>query len=140
VARGVWALWSDVPEPTRTELRAIYRDLRTRYGPFTRLARRWAVLAAETWYVTGQASADATAIAAARRTGRGRRPDVKAVRQAAKRQALQLSTLDTDALRRLEALAGKNGHGSGSPAEDLMEQLKHAPILSPSSAADGESC
>ncbi len=105
MARGVWALWSDVPQPTRTELRAIYRDLRARYGPFNRLARRWAVLAAETWYVTRAASADATALAAARRTGRGRRPNVKAVRQAAKRQALQLSTLDSDALRRLETFA-----------------------------------
>ena len=134
VARGVWSLWSDVPEPTRTELRAIYRDLRKRYGPFTRLARRWAVLTAEAWYTTGTLSADVTAQAAARRTGKGRRPNVKAIRLAAKRQALQMATLDGDALRRLEALAGRNG--TPSP-DELLDRVSEARRQAHQEAAGG---
>lgn len=130
MARGVWSLWADLPEPARGELRAIYRDLRAEYRldrvSSRRLARRLAKTAAEAWAAADAVSQEAAAVALKRRAGLGRRPSVKHVRAAAKRQGLQLQTL-RDALMRLKELAGGNGHHGTDPLEALIAGAKERP-------------
>ena len=119
--RGVWGLWQDVPEPTRTELRLVYRDLRATYNLTTRLARRFAQQTAELWVVAGGVSQEAARVAGQRHTGRGRRAKRQVVNQVAKRQGLQIDSLDK-ALARLEAMAGRrNGHAD--PLDQVLADL-----------------
>jgi hypothetical protein len=123
MARGVWALWADVPEPTRTELRQIYRDLRAAHGGLpTRLARRYAKTVAELWVVTDRASQEAARLAGQRRTGKWKRSTRRLVTGAMKRQGLELYSLD-QARAQLAALTGRNGHG----AHDQLRQRYQAP-------------
>lgn len=94
MARGVWRLWADVPEPARGQLRGLYRELRTKYRPHGRLGRAAAVLATETAF-TALAAFEAGVVAVVKRgTGRGRRPNARQVNALLKRSALQLGTLD----------------------------------------------
>jgi hypothetical protein len=123
MARGVWALWQDVPEPTRSELRLVYRDLRATYNLSTRLTRRYAKQVAELWVVAGGVSQEAARVAGQRHTGRGRRAKRQVVNAVAKRQGLHLESLD-EALAQLEAMAGRrNGH-SDDPVSELLASLK----------------
>ncbi len=115
MARGVWTLWADVPEPTRTELRQIYRDLRAAHGGLrTRLARRYAKTVAELWVVTDRASQEAARLAGQRRTGKWKRSTRRLVTGAMKRQGLELYSLD-QARQQLAALV--DGHGGPPPRE-----------------------
>jgi len=111
MSRGVWGLWAEVEEPTRSELRQIYRDLRAAHGGLrTRLARRYAKTVAELWVVTDRASQEAARLAGQRRVGKWKRSTRRLVMQAAKRQGLELYSLD-QARQQLAVLAGRNGHG-----------------------------
>lgn len=96
--------WRGVPQPTRGELRRICRGLRDRYDLSTHLARRLAEQTAEVWVVAGGVSLEAVQTAGQRRHGRGRRANRRLVNATAKRQGLQLKTLDL-LLARLEQLA-----------------------------------
>jgi hypothetical protein len=123
MARGVWGLWAEVEEPTRSELRAIYRELRAAHGGLpTRLARRYAKTVAELWVVTDRASQEAARLAGQRRVGQWKRSTRRLVTQAMKRQGLELYSLD-QARQQLEALAGRrNGHGD--PLDQVLADLR----------------
>jgi hypothetical protein len=121
--RGVWGLWQGVPEPTRTELRTVYRDLRARYNLSTRLARRFAEQTAELWVVAGGVSEEAARVAGQRQTGRGRRAKRQLVNALAKRQGLQIDSLDK-ALLRLEALAGRRADHA-DPVSELLASMRN---------------
>ena len=87
----------------------------------------WARLTAESWWTAREASGAAIREGVKRWRGTGRRPTSQAVDRRLKRQGLGVSTLDA-MLRRLEALASKNGH---APGDDLAERLMRLPVLSP---------
>lgn len=126
VARGQWTLWADVPEPARRQLRAIYRELRTKYKPQGRLSRTAAKLTAELVFTTAAASEAGVFAVVKRERGRGRRPSTRQVNAALKRGALQLGSLDKMLPGGLaELLAGRNGH-SQTPDEILAEFHREA--------------
>jgi hypothetical protein len=136
MAQGSWTLWADLPEPARTALRAIYRDLRQEYRLGTvpvvsqRLVRRLAKSAAEVWAVADVFSEEAAALALKRHGAKGRRPNLKAVRTAAKRQGMQLGSL-ADALARLALVTKPRHHRvNGRPADDLAEAILAVPPVS----------
>jgi len=105
--RGVWTLWDDVPEPTRTRLRRYYRILREEFdGLPTRAARAYAKTTAEIWLSTDSISTEAARLAGARQHGRGRKPNNQAVRLQVKRQSMELASLD-QALAKLRTLVTK---------------------------------
>jgi hypothetical protein len=129
MARGVWELWADVPEPTRTELRAVYRDLRLAHGGFrTRLVRRYAKAVAELWLVADRASQEAARLAGQRRAGKWKRSTRRLVTGAMKRQALELYSLD-QARQQLAALTGRNGHGGHTGANGASVPASPAELL-----------
>src|SRR5438445_7710928 len=106
--RGVWTLWDDVPEPTRTELRRLYRILREDHGGFTsRMAKTYAKLAAEIWQATDAVSEETAKHAGHRRHGKGRRPTTQKTRLLVKRQSLQAQSLD-QVLSKLAAIVAKD--------------------------------
>jgi hypothetical protein len=115
--------WPDIPQPTRSRLRAIYRDLDAVYDLRARLSYRLARQVAELWLVAEGVSLEAATTTEQRRRGRGRRANRRVVNGVAKRQGLHVDTLNK-ALVRLEALAGRrNGHG-GDPVSELLASMK----------------
>lgn len=88
MARWERGLWKDVPGPARAQLRDLFAKLRKQYGPFGRagLGRRWAKLVAEAWFTADAASVAAVLAVVKRQNGKGRRPNVRQVNQALKRQ------------------------------------------------------
>jgi len=105
VPRGVWSIWNEVPEPSRAFLREVFCELREEHGGLrTRLAKRYAKLAAEIWVTTDAISEETAKLAGARKHGKGRRPTTQKIRLQAKRQAMQAVALDS-ALAKLRALA-----------------------------------
>lgn len=124
VPRGVWTLWADVPEPARGQLRAIYRELRTKYKPRGRLSRTAAKLTAELMFTTAAASETGVLVVVKRALGRGRRPSPRQVNAALKRAALQLGSLNQMLPGGVAALlAGRNGH---APTPDELLARVHA--------------
>jgi len=112
--RGVWGLWAEVPEPTRSELRAIYRDLRAEFGLPTRRARRYAKQVCELWLVTDRLSEQAARLVGQRKLGRATQSTRRVVNGVVKRQSLELYSLD-QARQQLAALVGRNGHATTTP-------------------------
>jgi hypothetical protein len=109
-------LWRDLPAPERRQLRAYYRSIAGRYGPFRdRIVSEQARLVTEAWWVAVHASRTAITEATKRQHGRGRRPGQPAVNRAMRRSALQGGTYDA-ALRRLEELSG----GERKPTVDEL--------------------
>lgn len=121
--------WAALPRSERTELLRFYRALLARTGasPSDLLVCEWARLTAEAWWTAREASGAAVREGVKRWRGTGRRPTSQAVDRRLKRAGLGVSTLDA-MLRRLEALAGKNGH---APGDDLADRLLRLPVLSP---------
>jgi len=102
--KGVWGLWMDVPQPTRTQLRRYYRILREEHGGLpSRAIRAYAKTTAEIWLSTDSISHEAAKLAGARRNGRGRKPTNQVVRLQAKRQSLEVASLD-QAMAKLAAM------------------------------------
>jgi hypothetical protein len=100
-------LWRDLPVKDQRQLRAKYRMLRRRYGPFNDvLTKDWARLTVETWWTATAASEAAMAETLKRRDGKGRRPPLQAIDRRLKRQGLGVGTFDS-MLHRLEELAGR---------------------------------
>jgi hypothetical protein len=113
-----------------------YAALVQRFGPFDPFAQDFAASVAALWSQWREAAEDLKDAQRRRREGRGRRPS-RAVIARCQRQAWRAWPQYDGALRRLEELtAQRNGHGTASPAEDLMARLRQAPILSPPSADD----
>jgi hypothetical protein len=105
--RGVWGLWLDVPEPTRSQLRTYYRILREEFdGLPSRAARTYAKTVSEIWLSTDSISTEAAKLASHRKHGRGRKPTSQKIRLLVKRQSMQAVSLD-QALAKLRALATK---------------------------------
>jgi hypothetical protein len=103
--RGRIRLWEGLPDATRKELLAIWRDLHDECGGITRrAARRYLIQVCELWLTTAVLSQEAAKIAGHRATAKGRTSTSPKVRQAAKRAALQMTSLDT-AIAKLRALA-----------------------------------
>lgn len=106
--RGAWTLWNEVPQPTRAQLRRLYRILREDHGGFTsRMAKTYAKTVCEIWQATDAVSEETAKHAGHRRHGKGRRPTSQKIRLLVKRQALQATTLDT-ALSKLAAIVAKD--------------------------------
>lgn len=129
--RGAWTLWADVPQPTRTELRRLYRELRAAHGGFrTAQAKRYAKTVCELWIVADVASQEAARLAGQRRAGTWKRKTRRLVTGAMKRAALQAYSLD-QARAQLAAMTRRGGHGGtngagsipASPAE-LLASLR----------------
>lgn len=136
MARGQWALWAELPERARLDLRGFYRDLLAKRRPRTRLEKAALRLVAEALYTTLGASDLATRTVAARQLGRGRRPKVSRVNSAIKRQALQLRSLNDMLPGGLVGLLGGNGH-AGQAGVDPLERLRSAPVLTPPASPNG---
>lgn len=124
MARWERGLWKDAPGPARAELRDLYARLRKQYGPFGRagLGRRWAKLVAEAWFTADGASTAAVLAVVKRQEGKGRRPNMRQVNQALKRQGLGVGSLDP-MLRRLQDLVG--GLRRPSP-DELLDRVHEA--------------
>jgi hypothetical protein len=123
-------LWRALPMKDQRQLRAKYRMLRRRYGPFTDvLTKDWARLTVEAWWTANVASDAAMAETLKRRDGKGRRPPLTAIDRRLKRQGLGVGTFDS-MLHRLEELAGRrNGQGQDltNAAIRLANLLRVAP-------------
>jgi hypothetical protein len=109
VPKGVWTLWADVPEPSRGQLRGIYRELRARYGLRGRLGLAAGKMIAELVFTTAAASEAAARAAIRRSFGRGRRPSARQVNAVLKRAGLQLGSLNQALPGGVAALLGGNG-------------------------------
>ena len=106
--KGVWGLWLDLPEPTRSRLRNYYRILREEHGGLpSRAARKYAKTVSEIWLSTDSISSEAAKLAGARQSGRGRKPTNQVVRLQAKRQSMEVASLD-QALARLATMVAKH--------------------------------
>jgi hypothetical protein len=88
---------------TRTNARAYFQSLATKYGPFDTPTRAYAQAVASMWGVFAQATEDLNVAEVKRQTGRGRVPPVAAIERLRRRQALAFGSWD-QALRRLEDL------------------------------------
>jgi hypothetical protein len=126
-----------VDETVSRDAEGHYAALAGRF-PLDALGRDYAASVATLWALWRAAAEDLEDAQRRRREGRGRRPS-RAMILRHQRQMGRAWLLYDPALRRLEELAAerKNGQGAGSPAEDLMERLRRAPILSPSGNDDG---
>jgi len=101
-----------------------YRALQQKHGPFDPVAREYAGAVAAWWV---EFRTDTLALESAeqeRREGKGRRPSTSAVARLKKRAGLSWGSYDA-ALRRLELLAGPNGHGA-DPLADVQRAVEAA--------------
>ena len=111
--------WRDRPQPARRQLRAFFKALDDKYGPFPdRVVRAQARLTCEAWLQADAASGAAIETTSKRQRGTGRRPSAQQVSRSMKRSALQVETYQR-ALDRLEAMAG--GPRQRTPHEILDE-------------------
>jgi hypothetical protein len=72
------------------------------------------------WWSFAQSTMELAELEAKRRAGRGRRPSVQAIERLRKRQGVAFQSYDA-ALRRLEELAGRRGHGD--PLDQVLAEL-----------------
>jgi hypothetical protein len=96
-----------------------FKALKTRLGPFDGISLQYAGATAVLWVTFKH---DTRALEEAQRQrakGKGRRPSASAIARLEKRQGLAWQSYDS-ALRRLEELTRKNGHGGGAELEAVM--------------------
>ncbi len=118
-----------------------YADLETDLGPFPSRLLRFEAGRTALARVNLEAASVALARARhARETGRGRRPDVKALERLSRRQALQDMSYG-QALDRLRELAtgtgGRNGHRRSPASPDELVARAQAAIAAAGRAASG---
>ena len=105
----------------RRLLRAHYRALDERYGPFDAVTKAYALAETAMWWGFELATAAVMEGEQKRREGKRRRPAAQAVERLRKRQGLAYGSFD-QALRRLEELA-RPTRKAASPA-DVMRKLR----------------
>jgi hypothetical protein len=128
--RGLRRLYPDGRTVAAEFHQRYVRQLSEHYGPLDALAADYAELVAFLRVSLAESMKRYSAASSKREHGAGRRPALHDMHRLLKRVGLDFGSFD-QALRRLEALAGKNGHHT---PEELVERL----LAMPTAAEQGE--
>ena len=119
---GVPKVMADHRTAEGCRLKALYLSLVQQFGPFTPFLAYEAAGVAMTALQYEKATQELTKLQVSRRRGRGRRPSLRDVERAARRQALNYGTYAA-AVRRLEELTHRNGRMKAASGRDLLTEL-----------------